>query len=152
MGTKPLTDWFRLMGNYGFSQLKREALVETALIGGWIRNYTNGVGWIDGSILASPRVEAAALAGQPAAYPARRRSISPRERGADYQATPHAGAASAKFIVIRVKLATPIHRPHLNFPHRWGMSANHLPSVALMPSHTATTKPVTITVMTALNT
>jgi hypothetical protein len=63
MGRKPLTDWFRLMGNYGFSQLKREALVETALIGGWIRNYTNGVGWIDGSILASPRVEAAALAG-----------------------------------------------------------------------------------------
>jgi hypothetical protein len=59
MGTKPLTDWFRLMGNYGFSQLKREALVETALIGGWIRNYTNGVGWIDGTISSSPRVEAA---------------------------------------------------------------------------------------------
>jgi hypothetical protein len=33
MGRKPLTDWFRLMGNYGFSQLKREALDETDLIG-----------------------------------------------------------------------------------------------------------------------
>jgi hypothetical protein len=29
--------------------------------------------------------------------------------------------------------------------------ADHLPSVALMPSHTATPRPVTITVMTALN-
>jgi hypothetical protein len=58
--------------------------------------------------------------GQPAAYPAYRLSISPHERGADYQATTHAGAASAKFIVIRVKLA--IHRSHLNFPHRWHVS------------------------------
>src|SRR6185295_13415159 len=40
---------------------------------------------------------------------------------------------------------------HLNCAHHWyfGTSTDHLPSVALMPSHTAPTNPVTITVMTA---
>ena len=44
-------------------------------------------------------------------------------------------------IVMSVDLANPIH---------WSSLKNHLPSVALTPSQTAPTKPVTITVMTAL--
>jgi hypothetical protein len=51
---------------------------------------------------------------------------------------------------VNVNVATPIPPRRLNSPHRWHVSS-HLPSVALMPSHTAATKPVTITVMIALN-
>ena len=55
-------------------------------------------------------------------------------------------------IVIPVNLANPIHMPHLNSNSSLVFStvAHHFPSVALMPSHTAPTKPLTITVMTAL--
>jgi hypothetical protein len=55
-------------------------------------------------------------------------------------------------IVSPIDLSNPIHRRTLNRTHRWyfGTSASHLPSVALMPSHTAPTNPVTITVMTAV--
>ena len=54
-------------------------------------------------------------------------------------------------IVIPVNLANPIHMPHLNSNSSLVSTvAHHFPSVALMPSHTAPTKPVTITVMTAL--
>ena len=56
-------------------------------------------------------------------------------------------------IVIPVNLANPIHPPHLNSNSSLvfrQVRRDHLPSVALMPSHTAPTKPVTITVMTAL--
>ena len=56
-------------------------------------------------------------------------------------------------IVTRINLTNSIHRSHLNsrssfvFRH---VRTDHFPSVALMPSQTAPTKPVTITVMTAL--
>jgi hypothetical protein len=55
-------------------------------------------------------------------------------------------------IVIPVNLATPTHPPRLdsNSSLMSGTSVDHLPSVALIPSHTATTNPVTMTVMTAL--
>src|SRR6186713_2556570 len=55
-------------------------------------------------------------------------------------------------IVIPVNLANPIHSSHLNSNSSSGLGApaDHLPSVALIPSHTAPTNPATITVMAAL--
>ena len=58
-------------------------------------------------------------------------------------------------IVVPVNLTNPVHWPyptHLMLEFKLSPDRiHHLPSVALMPSQTAPTNPVTITVITALN-
>ena len=77
--------------------------------------------------------------------------------GAEEREPMELGKRIGEVFVLRINLANPIHRLHLN--SRFALSADrvrrneddvYLPSVALMPSQTAPTKPVTITVMTAL--
>lgn len=54
-------------------------------------------------------------------------------------------------VLAPVNLANLIHvAPASEFVYVCGKSTDHLPSVALMPSHTAPTNPVTIIVTTAL--
>src|SRR6266478_8689469 len=69
------------------------------------------------------------------------------ENVAHYQATTGVQATDiGNAIVMPVDLATPIRPPRLDSTSSLisGTSAGHFPSVALIPSHRATTKPVTM--------